>query len=113
MDTHTFYALFHVLLVAPFLIYVGWKREEVPTPVYWVLAALAAVIFLYHSYRAYSKLADGKSAWVNWIHLGLVAPLFAVIAYNQKETPRRYFELLLMLGVAALGYHGITLFRHE
>jgi hypothetical protein len=28
------------------------------------------------------------------------------IGYNAEKTERRFFELLLMLGFAAIGYHG-------
>ena len=106
MDSHTSIALFHLLLAGPFLIYVGLQRDALPDAVFWVLAGLAAVIFLYHAYRAYGKIAAGKSAWVNWIHLLLVAPLFAYIAYAKKDTPRRFFEMVLLGGFAAVGYHG-------
>jgi hypothetical protein len=48
----------------------------------------------------------GKGYWVNLIHILLVGPLLLYIGYNGEKTPRLYFELLLMLGFAAIGYHG-------
>ena len=109
MDLHTAYGLFHVLLAAPFLIYVGIQGTKVPSWVYGVLALLIVGMVGYHGFRAFQKLADGRSAWINWIHLLLVVPILAWITVKGKETERRVFEMLLMLGFAALGYHAYHL----
>jgi hypothetical protein len=105
MDLHTFYGIFHVLIAAPFLIYVGIQGTKVPTWMYGLIAALAIGMVGYHGFRAFQKIADGRSAWINWIHLLLVVPVLAWIAVKGKETERRAFEMLLMLGFAGLGYH--------
>jgi len=47
--------------------------------------------------------------WVNYIHLFIVGPLLLYIGLNREKTERRYFEILLMLGFAAIGYHGYYL----
>jgi hypothetical protein len=47
-----------------------------------------------------------KPYWVNLIHILLVGPLLVYIGYNRENTKRKYFELLLMLGFASIGYHG-------
>ncbi len=109
MDTHTFYGIFHVLVSAPLLIYVGLKGASAPAWMFPVLGALALGILAYHGWRAFQKMSAGKSAWVNWIHIVAVAPLFGWIALQGKETPRSAFEVALMLGFAALGYHGYYL----
>jgi hypothetical protein len=105
MDSHTFYGVFHVFFVAPLLLWVGMKRDSVPEWTYTLLLVLGVGIFAYHAFRAWGKLSAGKSAWINWIHILLVAPIFLAVGWNGKETPRRFFELLIMLGFAALGYH--------
>jgi hypothetical protein len=109
MDQHTMYGLFHVLFVAPLLIFVGIRGSEAPTWMYGLLAILVVGMLVYHGYRAFSKWAAGKSAWVNLIHLLLVIPVLAWIAVHQQKTPRYVFEIALMLGFAALGYHGYYL----
>ena len=110
MDAHTFYGIFHVLIAAPFLIYVGIAGTSIPSWMYGALALMVAGIVGYHGFRAYQKLVDGRSAWINWIHILLIAPLLGWIALQKKETPRRAFEMLLMLGFAGLGYHAYHLF---
>lgn len=70
---------------------------------------LGIIIILYHIYKAYLKISDGKSAWVNYIHIFLIGPLLIIIGLNGVETSRKYFELLLMAEMASIGYHGYYL----
>lgn len=109
--SHTVISVFHVLFVAPLFLYVGLARKEVPDMIFLLLGVMAAGMFLYHAYQAYSKLSEGKSAWVNWIHIFLIVPLLAVLARYKKEASRRYFEMLLLLGFSAIGYHGLYFIR--
>jgi hypothetical protein len=106
MDHHTLLALFHVGIVAPFLIYVGVQRAATPDFIFNGLLGLAGAILLYHLYRAYSKWISGSSSlWVNLIHIVLVVPVLVWIGYYKKETSRQAFEMLLLLAFAALGYN--------
>jgi hypothetical protein len=57
-------------------------------------------------YKAYNNIQHKKGYWVNLIHIILVGPLLIYIGYHGAKTSRLYFELLLMLGFAAIGYHG-------
>jgi hypothetical protein len=67
---------------------------------------IGAIILVYHGFRLIVRLQTRSSAaWVNAIHLLIVAPLLLYIGYDKKETPRSAYELLLMLGFAAGGYH--------
>jgi hypothetical protein len=103
--------LFHLLLVGPLFVYIGLARENVPDWIFNTLGVFALVILLYHGYRAYSKLSESKSAWVNWIHILLVAPLLMLLAYMKKDASRKYFEMLMLLGFAAMGYHAMYILR--
>lgn len=105
--------IFHVGLIGPLFLYVGLEREAVPDVVFNILGILALVILGYHSYRAWAKLKNGESAWVNWIHILLVAPLLIIIAYMKKATHARYYEMILLLGFAAIGYHALYLIRES
>lgn len=103
--------LTHVALLGPLFVYIGFARERVPDHVFNVLGFLGLVMLAYHTYRAYTKLKENKSAWVNWIHIFLIVPLLLILAWMKKDASRRYFEMLLMLGFAAIGYHGLYLIR--
>ena len=95
---------FHILFVSGLFFYVGTKRDKMPHFMFPVLLGLGVFVAAYHLYKA-SK----KDAWVNYLHIFLVAPLLVFIGLNQEKTPRKYFELVLMLGFASLGYHGYYL----
>lgn len=109
LDKHTIIHLFHILLIGPLFIYVGIKRETIPKLMFPFLLVLGAFITLYHIYLAYNKLKQGQSAWVNYIHFLIIGPLLVYIGYQGLETTRKYFEMLLLLGMAAIGYHGYYL----
>lgn len=105
--------LAHIGVIGPLFLYVGFARDGAPDVVFNALGLLGAVILVYHAYRAYTKLKENKSAWVNWIHIFLIAPLLLLLAYLKKDASRRYFEMLLMLGFAAIGYHAVYLIREN
>lgn len=98
--------LFHILIVGGLFLYVGINRDEIHPWLFTVLFYLGIVIFFYHVYKVYNYLKAGKSTWVNLIHIFIVAPLLVYIGIYGTNTSRKYFELLLMLGFAAIGYHG-------
>ena len=102
--------LFHIIIVGGIFLYVGIMKTNIPTYFYPFLIFLGSVVILYHIVKAYIKITKGLSAWVNYIHIFLVGPLLIYIGINQKNTRPRYFEMLLMLGFASIGYHGYYLF---
>ena len=102
--------LFHLIIVGSLFLYVGIRQSKIPGFFYPLLLYLGIFIILYHGYKAFKKMQSGKNAWVNFIHILLVAPLLIYIGYNKISTPRYCYELLLMLGFAAIGYHGYYIF---
>lgn len=105
--------IFHLAAVGPLFLYVGFARETVPDAVFNGLGVLGLVVLIYHTYRAYGKLKENQSAWINWIHIFLIAPLLLLLAYLKKDANRRYFEMMILLGCAAIGYHGLYLIRES
>jgi hypothetical protein len=103
----SFVRQFHVLVVGILFLYVGIKRADIPKPeiTFKVLLGLGAVVTAFHLYRATTK-ESFAAAWVNLIHILLVGPLLMYIGWMGAETPRKFFELLMMLGFASIGYHG-------
>ncbi len=101
----------HALLIGPALIFIALRPDALSDTMYNVLFAVGLFILAYHSYRAYKKLSVDASAWINWIHIFLVAPLLLLVGYLKKDAAARYFDMLLLLGVAATGYHAVYLIR--
>lgn len=105
MDYHTFVHLFHILAVGGLFLYVGINREKIYAPIFNVLFYLGFIILFYHLYKIYNNVKANKGVWVNLIHVFIVGPIVLYIGYNGEKTTRKFFELLLMLGFASIGYH--------
>lgn len=111
-DTHFILSSFHILFVVPFLLWIGFHRADTAQWVYMALFTIGLVILLYHGIKLFFRLqARSSYAWVNAIHVGLIAPLLLYIGYHQKDTPRQAYEMLLLISFAALGYHMFSLVR--
>jgi len=111
MNSHTFVHLFHILIVGSLFIYVGINREKIYGGLFSVLFYLGIVIIVYHLYKIYGYLNAGKNIWVNIIHVFIIGPLLIYIGYHGEKTARKFFEVLLMLGFASIGYHLYYLFN--
>lgn len=110
MESHTFVHLFHILIVGGLFLYVGINRENTSPSLFPFLFYLGFIIVLYHLYKINGYIARGKGIWVNLIHVLIVGPLLIYIGYYGEKTSRKYFELLLMLAFASIGYHLYYLF---
>jgi hypothetical protein len=102
--------LFHILIVGSLFLYVGIMQNKIPHFMFRVLILLGIIILAYHIYKVFK---NPKTAWINYIHIFLVAPLLIYIGYNVEKTSRKYYELLLMLGFAAIGYHGYYMIQES
>lgn len=107
MDKNTIIHLFHIIFVSSLFLYVGINRDKTNLTILKSLLYLGILVILYHSYRAYTK-TNGK--WINYLHMFLIGPLLVIIGYNNINTSRAYFELLLMLGMTSITYHTYYLF---
>jgi hypothetical protein len=110
MNPESLVHLFHILIVGSLFLYVGIERTNIPSFMFPLLLGLGVIVILYHIFKVYTYMKQGKGYWVNLIHILLVGPLLVYIGYNGEKTARLYFELLLMLGFAAIGYHGYYMF---
>ena len=106
MNSHLILSIFHVLFVAPVLIYVGIQRASLPEWAFKALIGLGLIVLLYQSYKSWIKYSSGSlSLWINLIHVFIIAPVILYIGFNGRNTPRAAFEILLLLGFSAFGYH--------
>ncbi len=111
-DNRFWLAIIHLIFVVPLFLYVGFKRAETPRWLYLALLTIGTIVLIYHGFKLIIRLKNRSGySWVNAIHVLLVAPLLIYIGYNKKETPRSSYELLLMAGFAAGGYHLFSLVK--
>lgn len=95
--------LFHILIVASLFIYIGTARTNIPEFMFPIILGLGAIIILYHSYKIY---VNPDRAWLYLIHILIIGPLLIYIGHAGKNTERKFFEILLLLAFATLGYNG-------
>jgi membrane-bound metal-dependent hydrolase YbcI (DUF457 family) len=114
MDTHSIINIFHILFVAPLFLWVGSQRSSIPEWVYWLLLTLGLVVTFYHGMKTVQKLkAYNPSVWVNAIHALLIGPLLLYLGIKKKDSLRGGYELLLLAGFGALGYHLFELAKYN
>jgi hypothetical protein len=95
--------LFHILIVASIFIYIGVVRTDIPEYLFPIILGLGVVVVLYHAYKTF---INPDREWLYLIHVLLVGPLLIYIGHTGKNTERKFFELLLLLAFATLGYNG-------
>ena len=105
--TRTFIHLFHLLIVGSLFLYVGIKRDQIPAWLFPVLLGLGVIIWVYHSIKTYKRWMAGGNPWVNWMHIFYVGPILMYIGHQKTDTPRYIYEILLIMGFASIGYHGL------
>ena len=81
---------------------------RVATPLWAFKALLVAglLIMLYHV----SRLIQTGS-YINIIHVVIIAPLLITIGWKGRNTPRAFYEILLMVVFAMIGWHTLNLVR--
>lgn len=105
MTTHLYIALFHILFVAPLFLFVGFFRSNTPHWVYLLLLVIGLIVLVYHTYKLIIRGLSSSYSWVNLIHVLFVGPLLIYVGYYKRETLRFAYELLVLGGFGALGYH--------
>jgi hypothetical protein len=106
MNYHSISNLFHIFVTGPLIIAGGILRKDSPGWLTWVLWGLVATVVIV---QASLWMMSRVPMWVALIHLLVVAP---VIAGALLYESRWLYELMILLGAAAIGYHGITFIRY-
>ncbi len=109
MDKDFFVHLFHIILVSGLFYYIGTTRDEMPDFMYSLLIGLGVFIIFYHIYKSVYK----KDAWINYIHMFLFGPILVYIGIYRDKTPRKIFEIVLMLAFASFGYHSYYMLKNK
>lgn len=103
-------AIVHIFFIAPLFLAVGFLRGATPDWLYWILLAMGIVVFVYHGWKAVIRwLAGSGLIWISLIHVLLIAPLLIYVGYMKKNTERFAYELMMLAGFGALGYHSYVL----
>jgi hypothetical protein len=105
-EGHIILSLFHILVVATLFLFIGFQRSLTPDWVFHALLAIGFVVLFFHGFKFFTRLRIRSDlVWINAFHFFFVAPLLLYVGYHGKDTPQFAYELLLILGFGALGYH--------
>ena len=96
--------LFHIIVVFSLFIYIGITKTDIPDFLFPIILGLGAIIVLYHCYKIF---VDPDRAWLYLLHILVIGPLLIYIGYTGKNTERKFFEILLLLAFATLGYNAL------
>jgi hypothetical protein len=111
-DRHLILSLFHIFFVVPLFLYIGYQRASTPDWLYTSILVIGIFLIAYHGFKLINRIHTRSGyAWVNAIHVFLVAPLLIYIGYHKREAPRAAYEMLNMLAFAAGGYHLYSLVK--
>ena len=97
--------LFHILFVGLFFLYIGIQRTNIPEFLYTVLIIFGIILILYHGF----KVVKMKGNIINLIHALFIGPLLVYIGLKKKSTQSGFFDILIILASASIGYHSYKL----
>lgn len=110
MNTHhLIISLVHIFANGPYLIYLGlYQPENVYYYIGLFILALAIMgVFIY------KFLTNKLYAWL-LVHLFLFVSLFltiCILKFMDKKIPQYLFSFILAIGIAAVGYHIIKIYK--
>lgn len=113
MEIITYLHLFHILFVGSLFLYVGIMKIKNHLFIYPVLLGLGTFLILFHGFKAYNKMKQGKEYIINLFHIFIVSPILIYIGYNKQTTSDLYFNILIGLGILAIIDHGYKLFINK
>jgi hypothetical protein len=110
LDRSMILSLFHLAFVVPLLLFVGFQRSDTPRWVYLSLLSIGLIVLLYHAVRLVQRIGTYQ-AWVHILHVAIVAPVLLLLGWRGRDAPRWLYEVVLLLGFGAGGYHLFQLVR--
>ena len=99
-------SIFHVLVTGPSLLYIGLNKPD--KSLIYTIALLSGILLgLFFVY----KLQKYDSPWIK-LHLATFVPLLILLGIRGRQSPPFLFSILVALGCAAIGYHGIKIVNY-
>ena len=102
-DYRSMINVFHMFVIAPLLLYIGWKGDQTEEQVFNIVIGAGLVAVIYHAYRYMNT-----KWWINLIHIPAGLAL-AYIGYLGTGMPPEMFQLILASGVGIFLWHAYLL----
>ena len=106
MDKYLILIRWHLAVISPVFLWVGFNRTATPEWLYNVMFGVGLLVLFYHGFKAISRIgAHSPYLWINLMHVFLIGPLIIWIGFNGKKTDRSFYDMLLLAGFAVFGFH--------
>jgi hypothetical protein len=105
-----FIELLHTLVIGPLLVYTGnTYGNGLPKWYLYSLIITGFIVMLYHMSLVYKK--GIKNGFMYLLHAVIFAPLLIYVGLNGENGFWGAYSVLIMIGFASIGYHGMKLIR--
>ena len=112
MNNLIYLYLFHLFVIAPLFIFVGYNKKNINHYIFLSLLILGIINLIYHLYLLVDRYNKHKIiSHINIMHILFVAPLLIYIGYLKNDTPTIYLDYLLILGSGLSLYFIYKLFK--
>jgi len=112
MNNLIYLYLFHLLVIAPLFIYVGYNKKNINNYIFLSLLVLGIINLTYHLYLVYNYYNKFKFInHLNIMHILFVAPLLIYVGYFKNDTPSIYLDYLFIMGSGLALYFIYKLFK--
>ena len=112
MNNLIYLYLFHLFVIAPLFIFVGYNKKNINHYIFLSLLILGIINLIYHLYLLFNIYNKHKIiSHINIMHILFVAPLLIYIGYLKNDTPSIYLDYLLILGSGLTLYFIYKLFK--
>ena len=117
--------LFHVLVLGPLLIYVGWFGKKSNKYIFPLIFGIGVMAFIYHSFRIFSprevfnckntnydtvKLELGIMKTIYIFHALIIAPILIYVGWFGINSFSAIFPIILFFGIIGFFYHLFRVF---
>ena len=102
--------LLHIFLIGSIFLYVGIYKSNIKKWMYPFLFYLGIFVLIYQSYKLFHLDKGSLYSWVYYFHIFIIAPLLIYIGLYKEKTPSYFYDFILMLAFAVIGYHSYNLY---
>ncbi len=100
-----FMYLFHLLVVTPLFVYIGWTGKQTHKFFFQTLFGFSLLGLGYHTMRIFNPRKEQRRS-IYLFHTISVLPLALYVTWMQKQNSKTAFMSLLIMGSVAGMYHG-------
>jgi hypothetical protein len=105
-----FVELFHIFIIGPLLVYTGnTYGNGLPKWYLYSLIITGFTVMLYHMFLVYKK--GFNNGFIYLLHTIIFAPILIYIGFMGEKAFWGAYSVLVMIGFASIGYHGMKIVR--